>query len=98
MSVRVEFRRAATDDIEDAVDWYEGQKSGLGLEFLHEVHAALQRLLERPELYSPLHRDVRHCATRRFPFNIYFRLRAETIVVVAVFHARRDPRKWRGRA
>jgi plasmid stabilization system protein ParE len=33
-----------------------------------------------------------------FPYTIYFRVRAEHVIVIAVFHVRRNPMIWRERA
>jgi hypothetical protein len=33
----------------------------------------------------------------RFPFGIYFRMRGSLLIVLAVFHTRRNPEKWRER-
>lgn len=44
MSRSLEFRPEAQREIEDAFAWYEGQRSGLGLEFLLELEAALEEM------------------------------------------------------
>jgi plasmid stabilization system protein ParE len=35
---------------------------------------------------------------RRFPYSVFYSVESEQIVVLAVFHARRDPAIWKGRA
>jgi plasmid stabilization system protein ParE len=34
---------------------------------------------------------------RRFPFGIYFRVEQQPIVVVAILHGSRHPRRWQRR-
>ena len=51
----IEFRPAAAADLEEAADWYEAKRSGLGLEFLDAVRATLARISENPKLYPALH-------------------------------------------
>ncbi len=44
---------------------------------------------------------VRTCAkagVRRFPYSVYYRTEATRIVVLAVFHGKRDPRVWQARS
>ena len=95
---RVLVRPAAAADIEDAYEWYESRQSGLGDKFLDALHAVHDRLLERPEAYPVLHRDTRRVLiARRFPYALFYRLYDDTVVVVACFHARRDPRSWQRR-
>jgi len=42
--------------------------------------------------------DVRCVRVRRFPYSVFFRAESRRIVVLAVFHARRDPSVWQQRA
>jgi plasmid stabilization system protein ParE len=97
VTLRVEVRRAAQSDINDAAAWYDEQRPGLGIEFLHELDAAFRRASDSPELYATVYLDMRRCATRRFPYNIFFRTRGSKLVVIAVFHASRGPHTWLAR-
>ena len=97
MTLTVAFRAAARREMVEAAAWYETRKAGLGAEFIEEVRRCVAGAAERPELYAVVHRDVRRAATRRFPFSIFYRCRADRIVVLAVFHSSRDPRVWQGR-
>jgi toxin ParE1/3/4 len=94
---RILVRPAAAADIEEAFLWYERQRSGLGDEFRQELKVLLDRLSERPELYQVLHRETRRALLKRFPYGLFYRVYPEAIVVVAVMHARRSPRRWRSR-
>ena len=91
------IRAIAAVDIEDAFDWYEQQRSGLGDEFRFELKAALQRLVERPNLYPVVHRDTRRILLRRFPYGVFYRTYPQLIVVVAVMHGGRVPARWKSR-
>ena len=91
------FRPAAAAEVEEAYRWYESQRPGLGDEFLGAVQAALDSVVAHPEVFSVLHRDTRRALLKRFPYGRYYRLLGENIVVVAGFHAKRDPKEWRSR-
>ena len=88
-------RPAAAADIEDAVDWYERQREGLGTEFLEAVYLALESIAQNPQRAPLIHRDVRRALLRRFPYGIYYRVYPDLVVVVACMHGRRDPKRWR---
>ena len=91
------FRTAAAADVEEAHNWYEGQRRGLGEEFLAAVQAALEQVESNPQLYAVLYRDTRRVLLRRFPYGLYYRVLDDRVIVVACFHAKRDPRVWRAR-
>jgi plasmid stabilization system protein ParE len=91
------FRREARADALEAYRWYEQQEAGLGAEFRDELRATVQRVRENPLAYRVLLRDTRRARLKRFPYCIFYRDYAEAIVVVAVMHTRRHPRRWRQR-
>jgi len=84
----------ADRDIEAAFDWYEHERSGLGLEFLHELRATYGRIAAGPLKYQNLRNGIRRALLRRFPYAIYFALEAEVVVILTVLHASEDPAKW----
>jgi len=92
------FRPQARREFDEAGDWYEKERLGLGMEFLAEIQLLIQRIASTPEQFPMLHRDVRKAVARRFPYCIYFRERNQHIVVLAVFHSARNPAVWQQRA
>lgn len=44
----IEAEPSVDDDIEAAFDWYEAEQPGLGIEFLQELRAAYERIIEGP--------------------------------------------------
>jgi plasmid stabilization system protein ParE len=97
MSLRVVFRRAARDELEEAAAWYEDRRPGLGEELLAEVDEAIERAGNHPERHANVVRDVRRTVLRRFPYTIYFRRRQDDLVILAIFHGRRNPLVWKRR-
>jgi plasmid stabilization system protein ParE len=92
------IRAQAEADITDAAIWYHNRQAGLGEEFLAEVQAAIERAAANPRHHRRLRRrpEVRRVATPRFPFQIFFIVRPDNIVVFRVLHAARHDREWKG--
>jgi plasmid stabilization system protein ParE len=63
-------------DIESAFQWYEKEQSGLGLQFLDELRAAYNRIVENPFKYRHLRSGVRRALLKRFPYVVYFAVEA----------------------
>jgi plasmid stabilization system protein ParE len=97
MSLPVILRPEAEAEIEDACDWYESQREGLGSEFLRVLDAAFAVIARQPELYAILYRQARRAPLRRFPYSIIYVAQRDHIDVVACFHASRAPRRWQQR-
>ena len=102
MTKPVRLDREAEEEIAGAVDWYEGQREGLGLEFLDALRDAKVRMVELPRA-CPLvpgvsvQFGVRRCPVRRFPYWLIFVELPAEIRVLAAAHERRRPGYWRSR-
>ena len=94
----IEAEPAVDADVEAAFDWYESEEAGLGFEFLEELHAAYQRVLDHPFGYQDLRSGIRRALTHRFPYAIYFSVEGEAVVIVAVLSTARDPAEWQRRS
>lgn len=94
---RLEAAPAVELDVEAAFSWYEGEESGLGFEFLQELRAVYQRILDRPLGYQDLRSGIHRALTRRFPYAVFFSIEGRTIVILAVLHTARDPAEWQKR-
>ena len=97
MSLKVYLRPEAEADIEDAATWYDRQRKGLGQEFLDDVLVALDTISENPNIYPIMYRQSRRAVVRRFPFGIFYRVDEGSVVVLAVMHGSRHPRRWKKR-
>ena len=97
MTYNVRIRPDAERDIEDAAQWYELQRQGLGHEFMDSVEQTLNRISENPSLYPVVYRSSRRALTSRFPFGVHYVVNGGTVVVMAVMHARRHPHRWKSR-
>ena len=94
---RVIFIPEAEDDVAGSYDWYEGQEPGLGEDFLRSVEACVSGIQRHPEMYSVAIDEFRRAPIRRFPFEIFYELTADSITIYSVFHCSQDPQKWRKR-
>jgi toxin ParE1/3/4 len=98
MSLPLDFHPAVRDEIIDAYDWYEQRRPGLGRDFLDEVERVLAEITANPSRFGFADADIREGLLTRFPYAIYYRVLADHIRVLAVFHTSRDPSGWQSRA
>jgi plasmid stabilization system protein ParE len=98
MSLPVVLRAEAQADFDEAFDWYEGQRPGLGVDFAAQVQDVFDRISNTPLLHSTVFQDVRKALVQRFPYSIFYRAEASQVLILAVFHAKRDPSIWQARA
>ena len=92
--MKVRFLALAQKELDDAVDWYNGQAIELGLEFLDEVDRAVRRTVSFPLSCPEIESGVRRCLLARFPYGLIYGVDRNTIVILAVAHLHRNPRYW----
>ena len=97
MTRRVIFRPQAETESLEARDWYEARHAGLGHEFAKDVDRAIGMISDSPGVFARVHGDVRRMMLKRFPYAIYFRAVRDEILILAVMHGRRHPRRWKSR-
>jgi toxin ParE1/3/4 len=98
MTLQVVFRNAARAEFDFAALRYDRQRAGLGAQFITEIDAALCLAATHPERFPIKHAGIRRAPVRRFPYSVFYRVERDRIVVLAVFHGRRNPRIWQARA
>jgi len=94
MSRRLIVRPEAEAEMTDAFDWYEERVPGLGFEFLSCVDAVFSAIQRSPQHFPRVHKTARRALSRRFPYAIIFVEDDERVVVLSVFHAKRNPKRW----
>ena len=97
MTRLIQLRPEAEAELEEVYRWYEQQREELGADFLLCVEEALEKIRRTPEMYPTVHKHIRRALIRRFPYGIFYLVEEQKIVVLAVFHGRRDPKQWQSR-
>jgi len=92
-----EFHPGAEQEFIEAAAYYERTVTGLGERFSGEMRQVIERLLEYPELGSPIDADLRRLVLPRFPYFLIYSVTTDLLRVVAVAHAHRRPGYWRSR-
>jgi toxin ParE1/3/4 len=93
----VVFTPSASAELIEAQDWYEREASGLGRRFRQAIDVSVERIGVNPRQFPVVFKNVRRALLRRFPYSLLFILEDEVLLVIACFHASRDPLHWQKR-
>ena len=80
----VRFRSEAAEDVLTARLWYDGQRDGLGEEFVSHL----------PDAFPEIAVGHRRALLHRFPYALYYHVERDLLDVVACLHTRRSPDTW----
>lgn len=98
MSLPISFRRAARAELIEAAAWYEARQPNLGVEFIAEIERCVALAAEQSQRFGIVHNGIRRVVAARFPYSVYYRAEPRRVVVLAVFHASRNPTAWQRRS
>ncbi|MFM7366996.1 MAG: type II toxin-antitoxin system RelE/ParE family toxin, partial [Sphaerospermopsis kisseleviana] len=89
------FHPWAEQELTDAINYYEQQKTGLGLEYLEAVEQVVNCLMYYPEIGAKVRGSIRRLVIPKFPYALLYRvLEEEKIRILAVAHHKRKPFYW----
>ena len=97
MKLPLRFLSEATEEISEIRMWYDGQRPGLGEEFLLQLNHALVEIQNRPLSFPRVTSTAHRAILKRFPYCLYFVIREEDFVVLAVLYGGRKPDIWKRR-
>lgn len=93
----VEFHPHARADFLDAVDWYNGERAGLGASFANAVQRTVERIAMARSTGSLAGAALRRMLVPKFPYCVIYAAEPSRLWIVAVAHFRRRPTYWRDR-
>jgi hypothetical protein len=94
---RLLFRPEARAEMLEAQSWYDVRVPGLGTEFALAVAAGAAAISRFPDACPLVHGRVRKAVLRRFPYALLYVMDDDSILIIACYHHRRDPRGWQTR-
>jgi toxin ParE1/3/4 len=95
MTYSFELREEAAEEFSEAFVWYEEQREGLGNMFKAAINEQLIQICNNPYHYKASYKSFHEALIDKFPFLIVYAIEKELeqIIVVAIFHTSRNPKK-----
>lgn len=91
------FHPAVRDDIAGVRLWYSTISPALKIEFDRCLAAALNQIQRHPKIYAVIEADYRKASLPRFPYQVFYRIDPEALLVFEVSHEQAHPEAVRGR-
>ena len=92
--MKVIFDEIAKWELDDAIDYYERKRLGLGLRFEREVRKGISRIVMNPDAWQIETNSIRRYLLHKFPFKIIYSVEPAYIYIIAIAHCHRRPHYW----
>ena len=96
--MRVSFNELAERELNDAAQYYERERPGLGAAFIAKVQRCTAAALEFPQSSPVVLGHVRRWLCRGFPYGVLYSVEEDELRILAVMNLRRRPGYWVGRS
>jgi len=96
--INIAFHPGADADYQDAFAWYEARSIQAASNFEAAIEHALRLIADDPNQWPFCDHIHRIYILRRFPYSIVYRLDGDTVLVIAIAHARRRQTYWKNRS
>ena len=93
----IEFHPSIENDLLLAARCNEDKSGGLGLRFLEDYDRTIKEILNCPEAWPILEKDVRLHQFEHFPYGVIYRLFPSTIRILIIMHLHQTPKPWENR-
>jgi hypothetical protein len=90
--MRYRLLSGATDDLLQALSYYEEIRLGLGLEFLDDFELAMRNVVEFPLAWTAIAKNHRRCLFSHFPYAVIYHEEDDLILVSALMHLHKNPK------
>lgn len=91
MAGKYRLRKEAKDELIQAAEWYESQQQGIGEKFFNEALEKIEDVADKPNSHSPFHKEYRRASLYNFPYWIVYIIKTPIILVLSVWHKKRNP-------
>ena len=92
--MNVLFDELASLECNEAIEFYELELKGFGVQSKKEIKRALRTIFQYPKIGTVAEDDIRKFSLNRFPYKILYSIEENYIFVIAVAHLHRKPNYW----
>jgi hypothetical protein len=93
MKYTLEIKEEALLDMQEAYNYYQEKRIGLGDLFLDTLEEYLERVEKNPLHYQIKRKPYREAFIKNFPYLIIYEIAVNKILVYAIFNTWRNPNK-----
>src|SRR6185503_2702935 len=90
MNYNLRILSECVDEVVEICDWYDHRRPKLGDEFEASFNYTVSLILKLPKGYPSLEKNIHKVSIERFPYNIFYIMENEMILIIGVLHHSRS--------
>lgn len=90
----VRLLAGARIELDEIVEYYDAESEGQGFRFAAQIEKLIRNIQRFPLSYVAVSQRIRCASTESFPYNLFYSVLSDEILVISIAHQRRRPRRW----
>jgi toxin ParE1/3/4 len=91
MPYKIKITPTAFNDLQKAIEYYNGEQKGLGKKFHAAVKTMFAQLIKVPASGSFMYDTVRYRVMHKYPYIILYELSYDNINIFRIFNSSKEP-------
>jgi len=91
MTYTIAIQEEAIIEMQEAFEWYENKRNGLGYELLEKIEACFLKISNNPAHYNHINETYWRIKTQKFPYLIIYEIEELFVFIFAIRHAKQRP-------
>jgi plasmid stabilization system protein ParE len=83
----------ALNEFADSLEWYSERSTQAPQNFVFEIQNKLEEIKSNPYKFRNRYKNFHEAPLKRFPFDIVFIIETERVLIVSIYHHKRNPKK-----
>lgn len=89
----VVYTPKALNELEECIQWYGERSISAAERFIEAVKVGIDNIRREPLRHKNKYRDFFEIKVNKFPYDIIYIIENERVVIISIYHQKRDPRK-----
>ena len=95
--MKVTFVYPSEIELDDTIQYYNNQISGLGDQFYKEIIRSIELICKFPEAWRKIGKRTRRGVVKRFPYLLLYIIDGGEILITCIAHQHRSPQHYKDR-
>jgi len=94
MAIEIIISPRAEPDVDDAINYYDGKRKGVGEKFYSDLLTTLTQIQKYTSSFAIRYSGIRSAPLKKFHFPVHYIQIEKRVIVLAVLHTSMNPDKW----
>lgn len=89
----VAYKPKALEEYEQSIEWYAERSIKAAENFIIDVQESIKEIKANPTQFKNRYKKYYETTLKKYPFDIVYIIEAERIVIISIYHQKRNPKK-----